>query len=408
LVYLAGAVKPRNMVTERTIPVSRRDFLRAGASSGGLLLAGPIVWPFVAKAAAAEQAELDGGKQLTTVPFIDEGRPEMNTPIGEELDGRLFTDLSTIPLGDEVTPTELFYIRTRASKLLPAAKSWTVKIGGLVEDASRLSIEELRSQAKPMGHHLMECSGNARFAHFGLISVTKWSGVPLEDILAGAKAKPGANGVLISGFDQYQRESTSSIPGASWIFRAEDLKSAGAFLATEMNDQPLAPDHGAPVRLVVPGWYGCTCIKWVDSIILVDDSVEATSQMKEYAARTHQSGVPAAAKEYQPAVIDRAAMPIRVEKWLVKGEIKYRVVGILWGGKAPVKALQIRFNPEEEYVPVDHILEKQNDPWGFWTHVWSPKTAGTYSIRLMVKEPAVRTRRLDSGYYVRTVDISEV
>ena len=344
---------------------------------------------------------------MGTVAFVDEGHPEMNAPVGEELDGRLFTDLSGLRLDDTDTPTSEFYIRTRASKLLPQTKSWVVRIDGLV-DASSLSVEDLRKRARPAGLHLMECSGNARFAHFGMISVAKWTGVAVADILQEVKVEPQAKRVLISGFDQYQTESASSVAGASWIFLLEELRSARAFLATEMNGQPLTADRGAPVRLVVPGWYGCTCIKWVDTITLVDDGAEATSQMKEYAARTHQKGVPALAKEYEPAVIDHAAMPIRVEKWLVGGKIKYRVVGILWGGTQPVKELQIRFNPEEDYVPVDHVSQKENDPWSFWTHAWSPKSPGTYSIRLMVKEPRVRTRRLDSGYYVRTVDVSEV
>src|SRR5438034_9585635 len=79
-----------------------------------------------------------------------------------------------------------------------------------------------------------------------------------------------------------------SIPGASWAFSPEQLEKAGAFLATELNGQPLPKDHGAPVRLVVPGWYGCTSIKWVNEITLVREEVEATSQMLEYAARTLQ------------------------------------------------------------------------------------------------------------------------
>jgi hypothetical protein len=130
--------------------------------------------------------------------------------------------------------------------------------------------------------------------------------------------------------------------------------------------------------------------------------------MKEYAGRTQQSGVPERANEYQPAIIEQAAMPIRVEKWVVAGKIKYRVVGIAWGGARPVKALEIRFNPDEDYVKVDQFEQVRNDPWTLWSHAWSPSAPGTYSIRLAVREPRVRARRLDSGYYVRTVDINEV
>jgi len=159
---------------------------------------------------------------------------------------------------------------------------------------------------------------------------------------------------------------------------------------------------------MVPGWYGCACVKWVTAISFMDDTAEATSQMQEYAARTHQEGVPALARDFQPATIDQAAMPIRIEKWLVEEKIKHRVVGIAWGGNTPVKALLIRFNPEEDYVLVDNFVQTKNDPWTLWTHAWSPKEPGTYSVRLTVKDPAVRTRRLDSGYYVRSVEISEV
>ena len=179
-------------------------------------------------------------------------------------------------------------------------------------------------------------------------------------------------------------------------------------MATELNGQPLTRDHGAPVRLVVPGWYGCTCIKWVDSITFLDDKAPATSQMQEYAARTLQHGMPRLAREYLPATIDCAAMPIRVEKWLVDEKIRYRVAGILWGGTRPVKGLEIRFNPEEDYIRVDNFSQTKNDPWTLWSHDWSPKVPGSYSIRLAVKDPQVQARKLDSGYYVRTVEIAEV
>src|SRR5438876_10787090 len=61
--------------------------------------------------------------------------------------------------------------------------------------------------------------------------------------------------------------------------------------------------------------------------------------MQEFATRTHQQGVAELAKDYRPAPIDQAVMPIRVEKWLGHGKIKYRVVGILWGGSRLLKAL---------------------------------------------------------------------
>jgi len=307
-----------------------------------------------------------------------------------------------------LTPTNEFFIRTGASQLLPSPNGWAIKLGGLVEQAARLNIQTLKSTATAMGPHLMECAGNVRVTHFGLISVADWTGVPISTILNRVKVRPGASRVLVSGFDEYASPTMTSVPGASWIFRLEELQAAGAFLATEMNGQPLTRDHGAPVRLVVPGWYGCACIKWVNNLALVDDEVEATSQMREYAARTLQDGIHQQAKDYQPATVDHAAMPVRVEKWLVAGKLRYRVVGILWGGSQPVKTLQIRFNPDEDFVPVKGFRQLRNDPWTIWTHSWSPSAPGLFAIRLAVTDPQVRARKLDSGYYVRSVNITEI
>ena len=387
--------------------LTRRSILKGAVLSGAALLTGRwgMAWPNARQ--PGQNDPFAGGKKLGTVDFVNESSVPLDTPQGSELDARLYTDISGLGLEHLVTPVDKFYIRTRASELLPDSAAWQVKVGGLVERATTLNIESLKKAAKPIGFHLMECSGNTRLTRFALISVGNWSGVLLANILQDAKPKPDTR-VLISGFDRYATEPRTSIPGASWIFTPEQLKAAEAFLATDLNGAPLTKDHGSPVRLVVPGWYGCTCIKWVNEIALVSNDARATSQMQEYAGRTQQKGVPALARDYQPAVIEQAAMPIRVEKWSVGGKIKYRVAGIAWGGSQPVKILQIRFNPEEDYVPVDNFNQVKNDPWTLWTHAWSPKTPGTYMIHLSVKEPVVQARRLDSGYYVRTVEITEV
>lgn len=387
---------------------TRRQFLQASILTGGTLLVGFEKISALQPYRHERKSSFEGGKQLGLVEFVGESRAPLDTVLGTELDGRLFEDLSNLTPENPVTPIEKFYIRTRASELLENEKPWRIRIEGLPEKSVNLTLEELKTMVKPTGTHLMECAGNARSARFGLLSVADWAGAPVSEVLGFVRPKSQATRVMISGFDRYSTKSSTSIPGADWVFTLDELESSKAFLATEMNGRPLAKDHGAPVRLVVPGWYGCTCIKWVNAVTLVDDAVEATSQMQEYAGRTHQQGIPKLARDYHPASIDQSAMPIRVEKWLVEEKIKYRVEGILWGGSRPVNALEIRFNPEEDYVRVDSFKQASNDPWSFWTHAWMPKIPGTYMIRLRVKDPAVTTKRLDSGYYVRSVEITEV
>jgi DMSO/TMAO reductase YedYZ molybdopterin-dependent catalytic subunit len=197
------------------------------------------------------------------------------------------------------------------------------------------------------------------------------------------------------------------VPGASWIFSRDDL--ARALLATHMNGAPLPRDHGAPVRLIVPGWYGCACIKWVNRIDLVADEEAATGQMKEFATRTHQNGTPSFAREYVPAIIDTAAMPVRVEKWNAGGRVTYRVIGILWGGSKPTNRLSIRFRSNLTWTRVEDCpLPRSTDAWSIWTHTWQPSDPGRYDIVLRVDDRSIRTRRLDVFFYARSVQIDEV
>jgi len=332
----------------------------------------------------------------------------LGVPLGSGLDGRFVLDLSTLTPQSLITPASEFYVRTCRPDQLDSPTPWKIAIRGLVRAPRDLALDELRPMVESQGAHLMECAGNHRSAQFGLISAALWSGVPLTKVLEGVEPKTRATSVLISGFDQHSEPSDHSTAGASWIFTREQLESSGAFLATEMNGEPLLEDHGFPVRLVVPGWYGCTCIKWVNEIALVDEAAPATSQMREFADRTHQSGIPALARDFQPATIDLAAMPVRVEKWSIEGQIEYRVVGILWGGTRRITALSIRFNPDMGYVPVEHHDHQTNATWSLWTHTWRPKSPGPYWIQLRVDDPGVRTRRLEMGYYSRKVTLSQV
>jgi DMSO/TMAO reductase YedYZ molybdopterin-dependent catalytic subunit len=385
---------------EARIP-SRRSLLKQSVFSGTLLLSGLHKLRFPEFPAE--------GTRVGVIPFVNEGHDPVGVLLGDELDGRYFTDLSRLAPENPITPADDFYIRTRASKLLDRGKPWTIQLGGLAENPKALRVDDLAKSAKPMGLHLMECAGNSRSAHFGMISVADWSGVALQDILQTLKPALSPQRILISGFDLYSAKSSSSVPGASWIFTEEQLQSSGAFLAVQMNGKPLTLDHGAPVRLFVPGWYGCACIKWVNEISSVADDAPATSQMQEYASRTMQHGVPRLASEYKPATLDAAAMPIRIEKWFVKGKIEFRVFGIQWGGAAPIDGLEIQFNPEENYVPVtDFRASSSVNSWNFWQHNWMPSSSGRYAIRLRAKPTSIPARRLDSGYYVRFVDITDL
>ena len=335
-------------------------------------------------------------------------KPPLNTLIGSGLDARQFADLSQLDPDRLVPPTDQFFVRTSSPSTLPSLDGWHIDLGGVGADRRALTMDALNAQAKAMGTHLLECSGNNDPANFGLLSVAEWAGVPIASVLEPLRADADSNRVRIAGFDE-DKPSSTSLPGASWIFASGELEEMGAFLALQMNGAPLPPHHGAPVRLVVPGYYGCSCIKWINRIDVVPNDAPATAQMKEFATRTGQRSIPELARDYDPPAIDLAAMPIRVEQWLLNEGIVYRVIGIRWGGRAKRVALTIRFKHSEPYVLVDDCPEATaTTTWTLWSHAWRPAATGRYEIVLGVQDRSVRTRRLDDYYYTREVDIDRV
>jgi DMSO/TMAO reductase YedYZ molybdopterin-dependent catalytic subunit len=388
-------------------PLTRRDFLSA-----------TLLLPALAR-------QTSEARLLATVPL---SAPRTSAPpfgrlLGDGLDARQFTDLSRLgasPASQDALRTETsdFFIRTAAPANLPPADGWTLRVAGRVAAPLDLRLRDLEPHITPARRTLIECSGNADQSNYGLMSAADWEGIPLEAILDRVTPVAGASRVLVSGVDDATRTWRTSLAGASWIFTREELQQA--VLAVRMNGAPLTRDHGFPIRLIVPGWYGCSCVKWVDRIELVPDDAPATSQMREFAARTHQRFSPAEidgsfrggdaifARDFTPAVIDTAAMPVRVEKWLAGGRLVYKITGIIWGGSKPTNALQIRFKTSQPWVPVDDCpLPASTLTWSLWTHTWRPDAPGRYQIVLKVTDPSIRTRRLDLFFYVREVDIDE-
>lgn len=390
--------------------LSRRCFLeRSVRAAAGLTIAGRAFDVLGdERVVGAVPLPFSKGTRLNDALFIGEHGEAVARVTGSGLGGRLAFDLSRLSPGGLIVGNREFFIRTRYPRLLDPDEPWRIRLRGFERPRRELSLHDLAPLVRPMGPHLIECSGNTSWRHFGLISTAEWSGAPLVQVLEQFGLPRRAKRVLVSGFDKHsRRRSSDSNAGASWVFTLEQLEAAGAFLATRMNGEPLPKDHGRPVRLVMPGWYGCTCIKWVDEIAIVEDDVRATGQMKEFAGRTHQEGTPRRARDYSPAEMDLAAMPVRVERWRVDGKTVCRIVGILWGGERTTDKLDIDIDGHGR-APVGDCEHHTNATWTLWTHTWRPKRPGRYRIAMQVGDPAIRTRRLDRGYYVRTVDVDLV
>ena len=386
------------------VELDRRSFLNGSIAAAAALLAGCR-----RDEELVTTGSFAGGKRLEVVEWPDDDPPPFGTAVGQGWDGRRYLDLSQLdPDAPRITATERFFVRSFVPDSLagrsPGAGDWLLRVGGLAGPDALLPLASLRPRA--LGRVLIECAGNDASARFGLMSCADWDGVSLLEVLAELPKKAGAGALRVSGVDDHSVASRGahSKSGAAWVFDAAQLAQSGAFLATGMNGAPLAPEHGAPVRLVVPGWYGCTHIKWVDALAWVGADEPATAQMQEFARRTHQQGVPALARDFRPAAIDAAALPVRVERWRVGGKTSIRVVGIVWGGDGSERSLRIRVDPGGRWERVALPASERGRAWEVWEHGWRPARSGSFAIRCRF-DGGVAQRRQAAGFHDRTIRI---
>lgn len=180
-----------------------------------------------------------------------------------------------------LTPTDLFYIRSHAPNPAIDRASFRLTIDGLVKQSLELSLEELAEMSDTEAIATLTCAGNRRSEHSairkvdgvpwqeGAIGNARWGGVKLSTLLRKAGVQEDAAHVWFEGLDEIEKGGQTipfggSIPIEKCFLDSEQMP--GAIVALTMNGQPLTPDHGAPVRTVVPGYIGARSVKWLGKI----------------------------------------------------------------------------------------------------------------------------------------------
>ncbi|WP_084517398.1 sulfite oxidase [Microtetraspora niveoalba] len=180
--------------------------------------------------------------------------------------------------GRFLTPLDAFYSRNHGPVPRIDAAAWRLEVDGLVERRLRLSLEELRSRFPEREVvATLQCAGNRRAElievrdipgedpwRSGAVSTARWTGVSLADVLAGAGLRPGAAHVSFTAPD-VAREADPPQPYGGSIPAAKAV-AGEVLLAWAMNGHPLPAVHGAPLRVVVPGWIGARSVKWLERV----------------------------------------------------------------------------------------------------------------------------------------------
>jgi DMSO/TMAO reductase YedYZ molybdopterin-dependent catalytic subunit len=251
--------------------MTRRDTLRRGIAAAGALALVPD-WALPALA----QGEVD-------VPFTDVPATfNFSPPDG----ARRFLDLRTID--GLITPTDRFFFIQHYNKPELDAAAYRLKLTGLVSKPTELSLGDLQSMRSVDVVNGYECSGNSARSVQGLSSNGRFTGVRLRDVLQRAGVNDKAREVVFFGADKGNEDV---------VFRQQTLKMQQQFarsitlenamkpeplLAWALNGQPLRRDHGFPIRVIMPGWYGVANVKWLSEIRLQENRFLGNYQARWY------------------------------------------------------------------------------------------------------------------------------
>jgi sulfane dehydrogenase subunit SoxC len=287
----------------------------------------------------------------------------------------------------DVTPIGMHYLLIHFDVPAADAAAWTLTVDGRVRTPLSLSFDEIRSRPSTTIAVTMECAGNGRarlsprpvsqpWLEEG-VGTAEWTGTPLAPILDEAGLRDDAVDLVFTGADRgvqggvdqrYQRSLTPA-----------EAARDGVLLAYEMNGLPLPPQHGHPLRLLVPGWYGMTSVKWLTGITAVAEPFDGF-QMQAYRLRQRadEPGVPVTRMLPRALVVPPGIPDFLTRRRLVEpGAVE--LIGRAWSGLGRIVRVEVA-------VDGGPWAEAELDPplgrhaWSRWRLAWHAGT-GEHEIR---------------------------
>jgi DMSO/TMAO reductase YedYZ molybdopterin-dependent catalytic subunit len=307
----------------------------------------------------------------------------------------------------DVTPIGLHYLLTHYDIPDVDPSSWRLEVDGLVERPLSLSLDELRARPATELAVTMECAGNGR-VHIEphvvsqpwlleAVGTASWRGVPVGDLLDDAGVLDGATDTLFTGLDQGVEGGEEQAYARS--VSVEELRGVDAVLAYEMNGVPLPPQHGYPLRLVVPGWYGMTSVKWLSRIMLIDAPFDGYQMSHSYRLRQEEEEPGEPVTRIAPrALMVPPGVPdfLTRERVVEAGECEIR--GRAWSGEAEIAGVDVSTDGGRSWAAAelgDAALGRW--AWRSWRFLWSAKP-GEFELCCRARDAAGNEQPLDADW----------
>jgi DMSO/TMAO reductase YedYZ molybdopterin-dependent catalytic subunit len=280
-------------------------------------------------------------------------------------------------LRHDVTPAGLHYCLIHFDIPHAEAASWRLEVGGLVERPLNLSLAGLRGMRPRTVRVTLECAGNGRaqmsprypsvpWVEEG-VSTAEWTGVLLADVLQAAGLRPEARDVVFWGADRGIDRNVEHAYARS-LAPAEAMHE-DVLLAWEMNGQPLPPQHGFPLRLMVPRWYGMASVKWLERIEAIDRPFDGVQQALSYHFRqaAGERGVPCHYMRVN-SLLAPPGVPDFYTRRRVLGAGRVGILGRAWSGEAPIARVEFAVDGDWRAARLDAAAGEH--AWRGWRASW--------------------------------------
>jgi DMSO/TMAO reductase YedYZ molybdopterin-dependent catalytic subunit len=295
-----------------------------------------------------------------------------------------------------ITPAPLHYVRNH----FPVPRWEELVVDGSVERPLRLGLEDLTAMPTRSLVVTLECAGNGRAFidppvggeqwRIGAVGTAEWTGVPLRHVLESARVEPRAVEIVFAGADRGQAGGGARAYERS--LTVDEALDGDILLAFAMNGEPLPPDHGAPLRLIVPARYGMASVKWLARIAAVDRAFEGFFQKDRYVL----DGAPL------PRMAARAVITSPTDGSVVAGPLVVR--GYCWSGGSPIARVELSADGGGDWTQADVEPALSPYAWRRWQQRWEP--AGPGDAILIARawtadgecQPLASQRTSDLGY----------
>ena len=345
---------------------SRREILKGGLAAAGLGVLGVPEWVLPALA----QGE-------TLVPFTDiPDNVRWDTPPDRRL-----LDVRTIE--GPFTPADKFATTQHYGHPTVDMATYKLKVSGLVDKPLQLTLDDLKKMGSVDFVAGFECSGN-RGPIQGLCGNGKWTGIPLKKVFDAAGVKPSAREFVFFGADKGEEEVEwrtqkykIDVPFGRALNREKAL-SGEPFLAWALNGQPLSKHQGAPLRLLVPGWYGVSNVKWLSQIHIQEDAYLGKYQARWY--RTVRGEMIDGEMKYMETAVTHMNPKSFVAR-VAKSGSTCKVTGVVLNDGTPIKVVEVKVDDGPwQPATLDPATAKEKYGWKLFTYTWNNPTPGDHTL----------------------------